>query len=158
MGKVCAFFGRRDVFIREDKKELQEKLTQVVKILIEKEGVDRFYVGGHGDFDFLAGQVTHALKKEYPFIQTWLIMAYGSQLMQKKPLVLFDVFHFPENVERCKKLFAIPARNEYMVKQADYVVAYVDFLGGAYKAVKLALKQNKTVINLGSWDLEEVFD
>ncbi|MBR2299488.1 MAG: DUF1273 family protein [Alphaproteobacteria bacterium] len=157
MGKVCAFFGRRDVWICEKEKELKERLEKVVETLITHENVDTFFVGGHGLFDYWAGEVTRRLKTKYPNIETILVMAYGSQLHQKK-LVPFDTFLLPANVERCKKLFAIPARNEYMVKHSDYVVAYVDFLGGAYNAVKLALKKKKTVINLGSWDLVEEFE
>ena len=154
MGKICTFFGRRDVWIKERDEDLKQKIKTTVITLIENEGVDTFYVGGHGRFDFLAGEVTRALKQQYPFIQTWLIMAYGSQLHQKR-LTPFDVFLFPKQAECCKKLYAIPARHQYMASHADFIIAYVDSYGGAYKAVKYALKKEKNVINLGSWDLIE---
>jgi len=154
MGKICAFFGHREPFNLGNEAELSQRLTEVITTLIEKEGVDTFYIGGHGAFDDMAGLITHKLKKEkYPFIETWLILAYPAQLHQSKPLPYYDVFDYPLQIERCKKHVAIPARNQYMVRRADFIVSYLDTYGGAYEAVKFALKKKKTVINLASFDL-----
>lgn len=44
---------------------------------------------------------------------------------------------------------AIEIRNREMVNRADLIICYVqNNKGGAYKAMKYALKQNKQVINL----------
>lgn len=65
MGKICALFGHRHAFNLGNMEELKERLTTVLTTLIEKEGVDTFLVGGYGDFDLLAGNVTHTLKKNF---------------------------------------------------------------------------------------------
>ena len=155
MGKICALFGHRHAFNLGNMEELKERLTTVLTTLIEKEGVDTFLVGGYGDFDLLAGNVTHTLKKKFPSINTWLVLAYGSELLGCKPLPPFDVFDYPLSVERCKRYYAIAARNQHMVKQADIIVCYVDTYGGAFKAVQFALKRKKPVINLAPFDFEE---
>jgi len=155
MGKVCAFFGHREPFNLGNQKEWIDRLKTIVSVLIEKEGVDTFYVGGHGAFDVIAGTVVRDLKEKYPFIRTWLILAYGSQLMQYKPLPPYDTFDYPISVERCKRRYAIVARNQYMVNCADFIVSYVDGIGGAYCAVRYALKKHKTVINLTNFNFAD---
>ena len=45
--------------------------------------------------------------------------------------------------------FAILWRNEWMVRQSDFVVCYVTHTwGGAYQAVDLAERKHLTIINL----------
>lgn len=155
MGKICALFGHRHAFNLGNMEELKERLTTVLTTLIEKEGVDTFLVGGYGDFDLLAGNVTHTLKKKFPSINTWLVLAYGSELLGCKPLPPFDVFDYPVDIERCKKRYAIAARNQHMVRQADVIVCYVDTYGGAFKTLQFALKKNKIVINLANFDFSK---
>ena len=155
MGKTCALFGHRERFNLGNTDLLKEKLTTTICELIEKENVTLFLVGGHGTFDEIASRITHNLKEKYPFIETWIVLAYGSQLHQCKWCIIYDQFHFPESIERCKKLYAIPARNQYMVNQADIILCYVDTYGGAFNAIHYAYKKHKKIINLADYNIED---
>ena len=54
----------------------------------------------------------------------------------------------PDGIEKVPPRFAISYRNRWMVKHADYVIAFVHRGGGAEQFVKLAERQKKSVINL----------
>lgn len=56
---------------------------------------------------------------------------------------------YPEGIETVPKRFAIDWRNHWLLKQADYVVAYITHSwGGAAQYAELAAKKRKIVINL----------
>ena len=53
-----------------------------------------------------------------------------------------------ENITLC----LILRRNEYIAKNADYIVCYINRKsGGAYRAVEIARKYDKKVINLAEY-------
>lgn len=87
------------------------------------------------------------LQQQYPQISYGVVLAY---LPQKK-----DVYEekvptiYPEGLEFVPKRFAICKRNEWMIQQSDYVVAYViGSSGGAATSVQYAKKKNKIIIHL----------
>ena len=147
MTKVCVFFGHRLVL---DEEKIKAKLQKTVRDLIQK-GVDTFWLGGYGEFDALAEQVTLDLKHEFPHIQRVFALAYlpknkEDYLYMEK---LYDFMFYPEGVEVGPKKFAITRRNKYLAEHADIVVAYVTGeSGGAYQALKYAQKLNKKIILL----------
>ena len=56
---------------------------------------------------------------------------------------------YPEGLESVPRRFAIARRNDWMLKEADTVVAYVRFFGGgAGQFVQKAERQKKRIINL----------
>ena len=56
-----------------------------------------------------------------------------------------------EGIESVHPHYAISWRNNWLLKQADYVVTYITYSwGGAAQYATKAKKQGKTVINLGS--------
>lgn len=60
---------------------------------------------------------------------------------------------FPYEVEKVPLRFAISKRNEYMIKQSQYLICYINStFSNSYKFAKMAKKLNLEVINLG--DLE----
>ena len=55
----------------------------------------------------------------------------------------------PEGIESVHPHYAISWRNNWMLKQSDYVVTYITHSwGGAAQYVEKAKKQKKNVINL----------
>ena len=61
---------------------------------------------------------------------------------------LYDVSIYPP-LENVPLRYAISRRNEWMVNEADLVIAYIkNTYGGAYKSFLYAKKKGKTVINL----------
>ena len=141
---VCTFFGHRDC-----PNTIKPLIREVIIDLIENQNVDTFYVGQQGSFDFLARSVLAELADEYPHIRYSIVLA---QLLQKNKT--FDPLDassslLPEGIENVPPRFAINWRNEWMLKQASFVVTYVTHSwGGAAKFAEKATRLKKTVINL----------
>lgn len=67
-------------------------------------------------------------------------------------IIAFDDILFPE-IENIPKKYAILERNRWMIKHANFLIAYVDYSwGGAFKAFEFALKNKIPYINLGKLD------
>lgn len=142
MGKICAFFGHRDA-----PSALKYSVQEQVRKLIIEENVDTFWVGGYGKFDALATSVLHKLQKEFPHISIILIIAYPRQLHQYGETLPFDCFDYPVEVQTSPFRFSITARNRYMAKNTDFVIAYIiKEYGGAFDAVHIAQKSKKNVV------------
>lgn len=144
-GKICAFFGHRDVHPPE------EQMEAAIRQLIEQEGIHTFWCGGYGSFDACAAQCVRKLKGEYAFIELVLVYAYLPYKDTRQSM--FDASIFPDGLELVPKRFAILRRNEWMAKHSNMVLAYVDAaFGGAYKACCIAKRCEKSIINLGRID------
>lgn len=68
---ICTFFGHSHC---PDSVNpiLKEKL---IELIVEK-GVNKFYVGNHGYFDYIVRTTLSELKKEYPQIEYYVVLAY----------------------------------------------------------------------------------
>ena len=139
---VVTFLGHRDspALVRAP---LKEALSQ----LIESEGADTFYIGNSGCFDRVALAVLQELKKAYPHIRYFLVLAYLPQKPTELPTVCETIF--PAEVAAAPVRFAIERRNDWMLQQSDTVITYVTRpFGGAAKFKKKALAAQKRVIEL----------
>lgn len=143
MGLTCTFFGHRDC-----PASIKPKLRAVMKELIVRYGVDRFYVGRQGAFDAMARSVLRELAEIYPHISYAVVLERLPGPRDKAVWDFSDTI-FPEGLETVPPRFAIFRRNEWMLKQADFVVAYVihDW-GGAARFTEKARQQGKTILNL----------
>ena len=137
-----AFCGHGDI-PTEESDVLKEKLRKTVIELIEG-GAREFLLGGYGDFDKMCAKTVYQLKDEYPHIKSVLVIPY---LDREYNMSLYDISEYPPiNTPR---RFAILKRNEYMVEQADAVVAWVRYsFGGARKTYEYAKRKKKKIINL----------
>ena len=116
----CTFFGHRII-----NKDIKDLLTRQIENLIAEYGVNVFYVGNNGQFDHLVAAVLRELKSRNLQISYSIVLAYTPPR------------------------FAISKRNQWMVQQSDYVIAYVEHsIGGAAQFTEYARKKHKTVINL----------
>lgn len=141
---ACTFFGHRDC-----PESVRPKIKATLVNIIEEYGVDMFYVGNQGRFDALVRAELRKLKEEYPHIQYAVVLAY----MPGKPSEYEDYSDtlLPEGIESVHPRYAISWRNNWMLQQADYVVAYVSHSwGGAAQYVQKAQKRKKYVRNLYS--------
>ena len=140
---VCTFFGHRDC-----PETIRPRLRAVVVKLIEQHGVDRFYVGRQGTFDAMAHSVLRELAEFYPHISYAVVL---ERLPWPKNPASWDFSDtiFPEGLETVPPRFAISRRNEWMLKQADFVVTYITHnWGGAAQYAEKAHRQGKRVLNL----------
>ena len=63
-------------------------------------------------------------------------------------LELYDSIVYPP-LEKTPLKFAISKRNEWMIDQSDFVIAYVEHsFGGAYQSLKYAHRKGKRIVNL----------
>ena len=138
----CAFFGHRDC-----PDCLKQSIRAVIIDLITSYGVDMFYVGHQGGFDRLVQGVLRENTREYPQVHYAVVLAY----MPSEHSVLGDTSDtmLPEGIELVHPRYAISWRNNWMLRNSDFVVAYeAHSWGGAAQYVQKASRSGKTVINL----------
>lgn len=141
--RVVTFCGHRD-FYGDD--AVMRWLRDTVEKLIRR-GADDFLLGGCGGFDACAASVVWELKKQYPAIRSTLVLPY---LDRKVDATKYDATLYP-SLEKVPRRFAISKRNEYMVHEADIVVAYVTHdWGGAATTLAYAKRKKKEIINYGN--------
>ncbi|MBQ7303336.1 MAG: hypothetical protein IJW75_00255 [Alphaproteobacteria bacterium] len=149
LGKICGFFGHRDV---KYTKELENLLKQEVEKLIE-EGYDEFWVCNEGSFDWISRMVMRDIKEEYHnTIYVCYISAYDPDKFSKIRLKYLQERYeldYPLEVFRGHPKYAIIRRNNYIADNADAIICYIEHKnGGAYQAVQRAIKNEKVIINL----------
>ena len=114
-----------------------QQVEQAIIDLINK-GVNVFISGGQGGFDRLCAGCVHRLKKQYPHIKNCLVIPYLTFTVFNKDI--FDDIIYPEGFEKYHFKAAIPARNRYMVDNADILFAVWDkSSGGTGNTVNYAL-------------------
>lgn len=137
---ACTFLGHKDC-----PDTVRDNLEEVIKELITDYGVEMFYVGNQGRFDALVRSVLQELKEEYPQIDYAVVLAY-MPCNQDEDAV--DTM-LPEGIEFVHPRYAISWRNNWMLRQSDYVVTYITHSwGGAVKFADKARKQDKRVFNI----------
>lgn len=136
---IVTFCGHREV--REPEK-VRKWLYETVEELI-REGVDCFYLGGYGQFDFMAADVVREMKDKYPHIRSVLVLPY---LDRGYDVSEYDESNYPP-LENVPRRYAISRRNEYMVDNADVVIAYVLYsFGGASKTLRYSERKHKRIV------------
>ena len=129
----------------DDKAEVKRVLID----LITNQGVDMFYVGHQGQFDVYVHSELKKLKQEYPQINYAVVLAYMPG--KKTEHDDYSDTMLPEGIESVHPHYAISWRNNWMLKQSDYVVTYITHnWGGAAQYALKAQKQGKVIINLMS--------
>ena len=91
-----------------------------------------FYVGNQGQFDTIVRGVLRELKKEYPQINYAVVLAYipGKQNEYDDSDTML-----PEGIESVHPRYAISWRNNWMLRQSDYVVTYSLTLGAVPRSM-----------------------
>ena len=141
---ACCFFGHRDC-----PDTIKPRLREVLVQLIERDGVDQFYVGHQGAFDAIVLSVLRELALLYPQIRYDIVLAYMPQGKADFDTEMTQHTLLPEGIETVPRRFAIDRRNRWMLQQSDYVVAYVTHSwGGAAKFANEAKRLGKTVIEI----------
>lgn len=113
---TCTFFGHRDT---------PENIKPKLEITIREQiiaGATEFYVGNHGNFDFMALLFLRNLKKEFPNIRYSIVLPYLP--MQNDSYDCNETF-LTECVECVPKRFAIDCRNRWMIDHSDTVITCV---------------------------------
>jgi len=143
---IITFCGHSDFLFSDEEKE---KLKQILIKEITKNPTCKFYLGGYGDFDGFCLRTLIDLKADFPEIEL-IITPYLDKNYSK---LEFAKYHYDDVIfpplESVPRKFAILKRNEWMVEEADLVIAYVMYSwGGAAKTLEYAKRKKKTIINL----------
>ena len=140
--RICTFFGHRDC-----PAPIRTQLKAVLIDLITNHDVDMFYIGNQGRFDVIVRSVLRELKEEYPQINYAVVVAYmpGKQTEYDD----YSDTMLPEGIESVHPRYAISWRNNWMLRQSDYVVTYITHAwGGAVRYANKAKSQKKQVFNI----------
>lgn len=145
--KSCCFFGHR--YVTHD---IKAKLTEIIQSLITEEQVYNFYVGHQGQFDSMVYSVLKELKIKYPQINYSVVLAYMPDKHIKE--MYGEDTIFPDGLESVPKRFAILKRNDWIIRQSDFLVCYVyKVTGGAVKCREKAANKGLKIIDLYASDL-----
>lgn len=136
---TVTFCGHRTI---DRPTEVKSWLEEVVRSLI-LQGSNKFLLGGYGAFDLMSAHVVHALKAEFPSVESTLVLAY---LSTDTDLHLYDNSLYPP-LENVPPRYAISRRNRWLIENSDVVVAYVQHSwGGAATTLSYAKRKGKAVI------------
>ena len=139
---TCTFFGHRDC-----PESIKPRLREALVDLITNQSVDMFYVGHQGQFDAMVRSTLRELKREYLQIDYAVVLAYMPG--KKTEYDDYSDTMLPEGIESVHPHYAISWRNNWMLKQSDYVVTYITrSYGGAAQYAAKAIKQRKKVVNV----------
>ena len=142
MEHTCCFFGHKDT-----PESVKDDLYAAIEKLIAECGVETFYVGNQGSFDFYTRAALRQMQKKYPHIRYAVVLAYmpGQQTEHED----HSDTMLPEGIEEVHPRYAIDWRNRWMLRESQYVLCYIHHhWGGAAKYVQAAQCHGKTVINL----------
>ena len=147
---IITFVGHGETTIDH---ALSKKIRETILSSVSSSPSVTFYCGGYGDFDLHCASICRALKKEIPNCEVVFVTPYitPSQQRKIKHLIdtgLYDASIYPP-IEKTPLRFAIAKRNEWMVAEADLIIAYVSqSYGGAWNTLSFARRKQKTIINL----------
>ena len=114
------------------------------------------YLSGYGDFDEICACACRELKQECAEIEIVYITPYirlseQAKIKDMQNLGLFDTSIYPP-IENVPLRFAISKRNEWMIANADLIIAYVNHnYGGAYKSLQIARRKKRKIINISDY-------
>ena len=139
---VCSFIGHRDC-----PNDIIPSLYKTIEFLIKEKNVDKFYVGTHGNFDFIAEKVLNEILKTYNFIEYKKVLAYMPIIKDEN--LDYNNTIFIEGLEVVHPKVAIIKRNRWMINNSDFLICYVNQkITNAYSFMKYAKNRGKTIINI----------
>lgn len=144
--KACWGFGHRQVF-----GNITEQLDKAISYAINQ-GCKIFYTGAMGDFDSLFSSAVRKAKTLRPNIKLICVKPYMTQDINENGEYLYSLYDdiiIPTELADVHYKAAITKRNQWIIQNSEMVIVYtVRNYGGAYKAMKYAQKNNKTIMDL----------
>ena len=140
MNRACTFIGHHDC----PENIIPELRKQIEKMILS--GIDTFYIGTHGNFDFYVYQQLENFEKVYE-IKFIVVLATLDKL---KGYISPKKTIYPTEVANTVRKFCIVKRNYYMIKNSTHLVCYINnTFSNAYQFYEFAKKKNLEIINLG---------
>ena len=145
-----ALFGHRDFC---NSREIEEKLSNIVRDLIKTKSYLEIYIGRNGEFDIFAASLIKRIKKELESsnCSLVLVMPYKIKDIEYYEKYYDDIIIY-EGEGKTHPKEAITKRNKWMVENCDLLLCFIEHnSGGAYKAMQYANKLGIKTINLFSF-------
>lgn len=146
--KRCCFAGHSEIYNDFIKKEIENNIT---KLIIQK-NIYSFWVGNYGQFDRYCVSVLLKLKEKYPYITLDLIIPYlTKQIIENQYMYQsFDNIIIADIPQNTPRKIQIIKTNEYMVKNSDILLCYINHTwGGAFKTMEYAKNKHLEICNIG---------
>lgn len=116
-----------------------EALEREIERHITEFGVAAFYVGNHGDFDFMVQRALVKAKARHSDILAQVVLAYHPAIRPVQCPKGLDGTYFPEGQEAVPPRYAITRLNREMVRSVQYLIAYVYAVtDGSYNLLRYA--------------------
>lgn len=143
MCKSCFLFGHADT-----PQSIYSDLEQAIKNEVRR-GISVFYVGYHGDFDHMAASALRAIKRQYSGITVMLLLSYHPAEKSIETPSDFDGTFYPP-MEGIPRKYALIRANQYMVKEADSLICFVNHPGNTRNLLEYAKKETseKNITNI----------
>lgn len=145
---IITFCRHRD-FVKTEK--IENTLIDLLKFFAKGCETIDCYCGGYGQFDGFTAECVRKAKKDFENIRNCLIIPYISLSYQEKIKYLKDYYDeiiYPL-LENIPSKYAIIKRNEWMIDQADLLIAYVKHSwGGAAKSLQYAKRKDTAIFQL----------
>ena len=144
---TVSLFGHRKI---DDIRGLEKKIRKVIKGLIESKNYICFMIGRAGEFDEIAASVIKMVQKELDRdnSEIVLVLPYKVRDIEFYEAYYHDII-IPPSACSAHPKYAITAKNRWMIEKSDMIIAFVEHnSGGAFEAIKYAMKMGKNVINL----------
>lgn len=142
---ICTFCGHSDCNTADLYADLKIQVESLINL-----GVNIFYSGGYGSFDFLALRVVSELKKQYSHIQNTLVFPYRDEKFISKYTDILNYYDADSLYPFEKHIlprYAIITRNKWMVNASDFVISQSKlYLGGCVITLEYAQLKNKNII------------
>lgn len=142
-----AFIGHRYI---EGQYHLQDRIEDIIREKLHTKEYVELYVGRNGDFDISVASATKRAQEALGHQNSSLILLQPYP-MKDDPYYekFYDEIWYPIDSKTHPKA-AITKRNQWMIDNADLLVAYVklDRKGGALTTLKYAEKKGIEIINL----------
>ncbi len=153
---TVSFFGHRYL---DNILEIEAKLEELIRQLLEQHEYCDFLIGRDGDFDQCVSSSVLRVKKSYRDDNSSLILVLPYP--RKDYLDNQDSFEaYYDEIEICEKSSlshfksAFQIRNQEMINRSDLVIFNVDHeSGGAYQTLKYAKHQGKELINITDYSI-----
>lgn len=147
---IITFCGHRD-FVESAAAE--ERLTILLDMYARESDKLICYNGGYGNFDYFAAKCVQRLQGQYTNIRNCLILPYIDLSFLEhidRYKNRFDETIYPP-LESVPKKYAIIRRNEWMIDNADMLIACVRHSwGGAAHILEYAKRKKKVIEYLNS--------
>lgn len=146
MNYRCFLIGHRDA-----EREIESVLRQSIERHITDYGVNEFWVGRQGGFDYLAAGCLLEIKKLYSDIRLIQLFPYhpGERKIDLWPG--FDDSIYPEGQESVPRKLGIARANRYAIANCHYLIGYAWQPGSnSVRLMEAAAKRGNVVTNLAN--------